>query len=127
MSVKIAAHYTKDTRINNGLDSIQDKLTADPDTRVMVVGIVEVTETGVAISDGHRPFLKVNVFAIEPAFGEDAMELRTVLDRLVKARTGHLVAPTLFDNAEVVEDEAPWDEGPPRANRNAKADDGDGD
>lgn len=96
-NVKIAAHYTKDTRINNGLDSIQQQLTDDPDAVVVVVGVVKVLRTGVEVQDGHRPTVTADLFAIEPVFGDDAMEVRTIHERAVKTRTGGQVAPTLFD------------------------------
>ena len=107
MSVKIAAHYTKDTRINNGLDSIQQKLIDDPDQRLVAVCIVEVLRHGIDVADGHRPYVAVNLFAIEPLTGEDAVDARTLMERAVKARTGQPHAPTLFeDDVDEGEDDA---------------------
>lgn len=100
MSIQIAAHYTRDTRINNGLDSIMQDLIDDPDTRRVAVCIVEVVETGERIQDGHKPFVKVNLFAIEPLHGASAMEARTLMEQAVKARTGHPHAPTLWESDE---------------------------
>lgn len=109
MSIQIAAHYTKDTRINNGLHSIQQELLDDPDTRRVAICIFEVVEVGERIQDGHRPIVKVNLFAIEPMQGDDALEARTLMERAVKARTGQPHAPTLFDRTDDDEDEAGGD------------------
>jgi hypothetical protein len=126
VSIQIAAHYTRDTRINNGLHSIQQELLDDPDTRRVAVCIVEVVETGERIQDGHKPFVKVNLFAIEPLHGDDALEARTIMERAVKARTGQPHAPTLFDAPYVGEGEDDGDDRDPRLDSPDNMGDGDG-
>jgi len=105
VSVKIRAQYTRDTRLFNGLDSIEAKMMADPVTRVLAVVVIEVAKTNIDHLNGGQKSITVNVAEIEPVFDGDAREARQLLERAYKTRTGSPSAPTLFGDPKDDPDE----------------------
>jgi hypothetical protein len=101
-AVTIRGTFLKDSRPNNGLETIADDLIADKTRTHYVVGIVKWAGGNVAEDGGLTP--AVRVLAIEPLTGEEAGRAAALLDGARKARgLGRMEDltpepdPTLFD------------------------------
>jgi hypothetical protein len=107
-AVKIAGTFKKDSRPDNGLESIAGELVKDEMARHVVVGIVELHK--VTKEPGEAPTPTIHFVAIEPVTGEAEDLARTFLNDARKARGLGLMSETLFNGpVERDDDGVPYD------------------
>jgi hypothetical protein len=92
MTVNISAQFTKKTRDRNGLEAIEKAILADPETRHIVVAVVEPKFSKRDFADGSET-PTVRVVAIEALAGEQAVEARKMLEDAYVVRTGRQTLP----------------------------------
>lgn len=96
-AVKISGTFKKDTRPNNGLESIAEDLVNDELARHVIVGIVELHHLDK--DPGEAPVPTIKFIAIEPLHGDAEDQGRQMLDQARKARGLGQVDLTLFDES----------------------------
>jgi len=107
MTVDISATFSKKERPRNGLDRIAKDLTAEPDTRRIIIGVVECIRTVTDHTSGNAETPVVKLVHIEPMDGDDAVAARALLEKAYHARTGSGAQdPLPFEK-----DDEPSDEG----------------
>ncbi len=111
-AVTIRGTFRKDSRDNNGLESIAGQLVRDKVAQHHVVGIVKWA--GATVSEDGTQTPAVKFLAVEPVSGEDAHLLAQILDRARQARGlgaaeeefAKRTDPTLFDiDPDLADDE----------------------
>jgi hypothetical protein len=107
-AVKISGTFSKDSRPDNGLESIAEELAKDEFGRRVVVAVLELHK--VVKEPGEAPVPTVRFVAVEPVAGdaEDACIGHLNAARIARGQSG--LSGTLFDAA--VDDGPEPDEGP---------------
>lgn len=94
-AVNISGTFKKDSRPNNGLESIAEALVRDELARHVVVGIVELHK--VTKEPGEAPRPTIHFVAIEPLTGDAEDQGRQMLNQARNARGMSLFPEGLFD------------------------------
>jgi hypothetical protein len=92
-AVKISGTISKDSRPDNGLEDIADKLVTDEFARHVVIGVLELHK--VVKEVGEAPVPTVRFVAIEPV--DDRDRAMALLNKARKARGQAALSGTLFD------------------------------
>lgn len=93
--VNISGTFKKDSRPDNGLESIAEDLIANELKRHVVVGVVELHM--VKKAPGEEPIPTVRFVGIEPLEGDAADQGRQMLNQARTARGRAVVPEGLFD------------------------------
>jgi len=100
MAATLQATFSKDKKELDGLGAISDDLVADPLTRRVIIGIVEVTHIDTDILNGGIKTPRVRLVNVEVMGidGGDADTAREMMGAAYTERTGQTAPPpTLFD------------------------------
>lgn len=100
--VNISGTFKKDSRPDNGLESIAEDLIHNELRRHVVVGVVELHM--VKKAPGEEPIPTVRFVAIEPLEGDAADQGRQMLNQARGGRGRAVVPEGLFDMASALED-----------------------
>jgi hypothetical protein len=106
MAVNITARFGKKDSDRNGLPAILRELLERPTDMRMVVGIIRPKRTGHDYDADGEAFAAIKFVHIEPVLDEqDLAEVRQVLDRAYKTRTGvHMDAELPFGHGDDPDD-----------------------
>lgn len=110
-AVKISGTFSKDSRPDNGLEAIAEKLSTDEFARHVVVGVLELHK--VVKEVGEEPVPTVRFVAVEPIEDRDAA--MKLLNKARKARGQSPLSGTLFDPTSDDEQDGDGDQGRRRA------------
>lgn len=102
-AVNIKGTFKKDTRPDNGLETIADALVKDELAQYTVIGVIELHRFVKDRGEAPRPI--VHFVSIEVVEGDVAADSRKHLNDRRKARGLHAVSNTLFDDAGGDQDE----------------------
>lgn len=102
-AVTISGSFSKDSRPNNGLETISDELLSNQLGRHYVVGLVQFAGGSIP-GPGEATVPRVKFVAIEPLAGDAADQARQILDQARKGRELGSVEETLFDAGDPDDD-----------------------
>lgn len=100
-AVKISGTISKDSRPDNGLEEIAEKIATEEFARHVVIGVLELHKTTKEV--GEAPVPTVRFVALEPVEDRDAA--MKLLNKARKARGQSPLSGTLFDPSGPDEDD----------------------
>ena len=100
MGVKIAAKFTKNNKLYNGLDSVEDDLVKDPNLvrTAVVTYILKYGNTD--YENGGAVTNTIKIVEFEPLSDEAAVAAKTLQREAFAKRTGHPMQDDLFSSVE---------------------------